>query len=601
MTPILLDGQEQQALEHGLFSPDAQVRKRAQIILSYNAGAPTRQVAEEVGLSRGRTRYYRHQFELHRMEMFSSSSPYPLPRGEGEETISLLPMGEGSGLREDSKAPNFVLPHEELPTEETTDRRDARRTAKRVVKQAAKRATKQARKDAAIAAQEAAPDLTSPLDPLLSPEQDRDSAVAAPQDNQPLLPVAETTEQRDTRRAAKRIVKRAAKQARKDAAIIAQETLPPSSALTEPEGWDVRMTHPLLEDDYILATGEGTWSAAPLQRPIPEEGEIEGELPLPRPLASPGVQPDDPLAEAGRKILLFHFAEMLRHEEGTLLGEEIEALHDMRVATRRMRAAMDVFGYTYKPKTVQAHLKGLRAIGRLLGRVRDLDVFIEKVNAYVERLDADSRAGMEPLLAAWHAQRDLYRDQMAEHLHSQAYAEFKQNYNLFLQTPGMGVPKPEIEPLPTAMLVRHVAPTLIYTRLAAVRAFETILPTASVPQLHLLRIEFKKLRYTMEYFQEVLGKESRQVINEIKKIQDHLGELQDAEVACQMVRQFLDEWDQNQTALPLAQRQSPEVIVNYLANRHAERHTLITTFPQTWASFNSPEFQRNLALSISVL
>jgi CHAD domain-containing protein len=44
---------------------------------------------------------------------------------------------------------------------------------------------------------------------------------------------------------------------------------------------------------------------------------------------------------------------------------------------------------------------------------------------------------------------------------------------------------------------------LIYTRLEAVRAYEAILPQATIPQLHLLRIEFKKLRYAVEFFRDV--------------------------------------------------------------------------------------------------
>jgi hypothetical protein len=58
-------------------------------------------------------------------------------------------------------------------------------------------------------------------------------------------------------------------------------------------------------------------------------------VPFPEPMTAPGIEPVDPLAEAGRKLMRFQFAEMLRHEEGTRLGDDTEALHDMRVATRR--------------------------------------------------------------------------------------------------------------------------------------------------------------------------------------------------------------------------------------------------------------------------
>jgi CHAD domain-containing protein len=137
--------------------------------------------------------------------------------------------------------------------------------------------------------------------------------------------------------------------------------------------------------------------------------------------------------------------------------------------------------------------------------------------------------------------------------------------------------------------------------MAALRAYDTIVPTASIPQLHALRIEFKKLRYTLEYFQEVLGSEIKQVIGEIKRMQDHLGDLQDADVACIMLSQFLEQWDRSQGDQPLSERLNPLPIVTYLANRHGERHNLATSFPQVWIDFNNPDLQHNLAMSIAVL
>ena len=61
-----------------------------------------------------------------------------------------------------------------------------------------------------------------------------------------------------------------------------------------------------------------------------------------------GVLPDDAMAEAARKVLLFHFERMLLHEPGSRLGETIEAVHDMRVATRRMRSAFRLFKPFFK-------------------------------------------------------------------------------------------------------------------------------------------------------------------------------------------------------------------------------------------------------------
>jgi CHAD domain-containing protein len=331
---------------------------------------------------------------------------------------------------------------------------------------------------------------------------------------------------------------------------------------------------------------------------LPEGGFKELLLPVKK--DTPGLLPSDRISEAGRKVLLFHFADMLSHEEGTRQGEDSEELHVMRVATRRMRAAFDIFQDAFKEKTIKTQLKGLRAAGRALGRVRDMDVFIEKAVIYQQSLSEELRPGLEALITTWHQERDLYRSQMLGYLDSPRYQEFKDNFYLFLQTP-------EAEPIPDIgipnrpFLVRDFAPVLIYNRLGSVRSFETVLANASLDQLHALRIEFKKLRYAVEFFREVLGEQAKDVIGALKTVQDHLGDLNDARVATQRISQFMEDWETRQAQLPLAQRQSPEPILAFLAAKHAERYHLMVAFPETWAMFNRPEFRQNLALSIAAL
>jgi CHAD domain-containing protein len=272
----------------------------------------------------------------------------------------------------------------------------------------------------------------------------------------------------------------------------------------------------------------------------------------------------------------------------------------MRVATRRMRAAFEVFKPFFKPKAIKNHLKGLRATGRALGRVRDLDVFMQKARYYLETLPEGERPGLKPLLTGWQQERVADREKMLSHLDSTSFERFKQDFNDFTCSPGAGarhISKNDQRP----DLVKHVVPVLIYTNLAAVRAYESIVPTATIEQLHALRIEFKKLRYTLEFFREVLGKQSREVINDLKSLQDHLGDLNDANVACEILRDFIENWEERQILVPLYERQNPEPVVTYLAAKHAERHKLLVTFPQAWAHFNRPEFLENLALAVSVL
>ncbi len=326
----------------------------------------------------------------------------------------------------------------------------------------------------------------------------------------------------------------------------------------------------------------------------------EQEFSFPEPMESPGIEPGDPMVEAGRKVLKYYFAEMLAHEEGTKLGNDIEELHDMRVATRRMRSAFSVFGDYFQKKKIRGHLTGLRAAGKSLGRVRDLDVFMEKADRYIEKVDADAAEGLSPLIDGWKTERDSERKKMLKYLNSSDYEKFKQEFNIFLNSPGMGARESKDgDNIPK--LVQHAAPMLIYTSLASVRTFDSVIPSATIEQLHALRIEFKKLRYTVEFFREVLGAESKSVISDIKTLQDHLGDLNDADVACQILSDFLANWEVRQMNLPLSERKNPEPVVEYLAAKHSERHALMTTFPDVWNNFNRQEFRKNLALAISVL
>ena len=115
--------------------------------------------------------------------------------------------------------------------------------------------------------------------------------------------------------------------------------------------------------------------------------------------------------------------------------------------------------------------------------------------------------------------------------------------------------------------------------------------------LHALRIECKRLRYTLEFFREVLGSEVEEVITEVVRLQDHLGDLNDADVANAMLSDFL-------FAAPgtaPAERVIAPGVVAYLAVKQRELQTLIESFPLTWERFNRPEVRNWLASAVAVL
>ena len=253
----------------------------------------------------------------------------------------------------------------------------------------------------------------------------------------------------------------------------------------------------------------------------------------------PPIRSDEAMSEAGRKVIHTHFTRMLANEAGTRLGEDIEALHDMRVSTWRMRAAYRVFAAYFDEEAIAPFNKALRRVGRTLGAVRDLDVLLEKAEAYQASLPVEGSGALEPLLADWRTRREVARRQMLEYLDGSAYRRFVADFDAFLTTPGAGALS--IDPgEPTPYQVRHVVPRLIFTRYETVRAYESILAGAPITTYHRLRIDFKRLRYGLEFFRGVLGPEAPDLIKSVVSLQDLLGAMQDAYVAAGLIQEFLD-------------------------------------------------------------
>ncbi|OQB00856.1 MAG: CHAD domain protein [Chloroflexi bacterium ADurb.Bin222] len=322
--------------------------------------------------------------------------------------------------------------------------------------------------------------------------------------------------------------------------------------------------------------------------------------------ATPGINIEDPLVEAARKTFLFHFQRMLFLEPQARLGEDNEALHEMRVATRRMRVAAQVFAAYLDNETLRPYFKGLRCAGDKLGAVRDLDVFWEKTEAFLQSRDPADRPDLTPLYAVWRQAREQAREQLLAYLDSRAYRRFRERFAAHLEFPWAPPTSPfneRGEALPQR--VREVAPILIMERVAAVRAFDPWVHGADVPltRLHRLRIASKRLRYTLEYFAEVLGPAAKTLITQVKLLQDHLGELQDAVVASALLRDFLvwGTWGPPPSAtLPLEPVVAPGVAA-YLTARQVELQQRREEFLPLWESFTGPDFSRLVAEVIAAL
>jgi len=300
---------------------------------------------------------------------------------------------------------------------------------------------------------------------------------------------------------------------------------------------------------------------------------------------------------------------MMLHEPGTREGVDPEELHDMRVATRRMRAAVRVFEEYLAMDRYKPFLKAMRDTGRELGAVRDLDVFMIKTQCYIESLPEEDRSGLDLLVEAWHKERDRARAELLDFLDSDRYQRFKEKFETFLRTPEAAagrVTGADGEPAPTR--VGDVLPGVLFDRLALVKAYDAPIsqPEAPLPVFHQLRITSKGLRYTLEFFQEVLGPDSKPLIDRTKQVQDHLGDLQDAVVTCDVLLGFLGSgtWGP-----PRAEKKGTRTlfpvntpgVATYLAVKQSEIERLMHTFGPLWDQIHGSEFSRPLASLVAAL
>ncbi|HYN69514.1 MAG TPA: CHAD domain-containing protein [Candidatus Eisenbacteria bacterium] len=309
---------------------------------------------------------------------------------------------------------------------------------------------------------------------------------------------------------------------------------------------------------------------------------------------NPGVEATDPLAEAGRKVLRFHFARMLAREAAVRDPEnhDIEDLHAMRVAVRRMRAAWRFFGDAYRPgKTKQ--LRGrLRTVGDRLGAVRDLDVLLDGATSYLEHHRPADAVGLVPLLEAWHTERSESERILLVELDSPGYARWHDEYREFVTTDGAAA----MPGTPTAPgRVRDTGASRLWTLFEQVRGYEQVMPWADVPTLHQLRIDAKRLRYAFEFLREALPSEAQLLIKPVVALQDHVGALHDADVAAARARALLVEGSSRLTPPERA------AVARYLESRERELSRLRRTAHRPYGTIVAPTFRRRLARIVAAL
>lgn len=201
------------------------------------------------------------------------------------------------------------------------------------------------------------------------------------------------------------------------------------------------------------------------------------------------------------------------------IGHDSRAVHQMRVAARRMRAALRLFGEDL-PSLQAEHLNGeLKWAAGQLGQVRDLDVQMKRLGEtaaerglqgrlmrYAEWLLVERHAAQESLVAA---------------LNSGRFADLTGSLR------ALG----EWQPLSEQPTASAAARRMRRTFRALDKRARKLAPDAPTADFHAARIRAKRVRYAAEFFEPLYGKPARGFIKRLTDVQDILGDIQDGVVS----------------------------------------------------------------------
>nr|WP_245901107.1 CHAD domain-containing protein [Prauserella shujinwangii] len=252
-------------------------------------------------------------------------------------------------------------------------------------------------------------------------------------------------------------------------------------------------------------------------------------------VAGPGDSP----AQHLRAKLDTELRALTSREPGTRAGKDPEDLHQMRVATRRMRSVLKLGRQLLGPEAEQVRAE-LGWLGAALGEVRDYDVLIGHLREVVADFEVADQAAGRRLVSEFVRQRGQAKRRLNRALSSERYAAL-------LSTAARLTQRPDIEPGQGEAEDGEARTVLVGSLRKPHRRL--VKAAAALPEdppdddLHALRIHSKRLRYAAELARPAAGRKQakrlRGLVKAAKRLQTVLGDHQDAVVAVSRMRDLL--------------------------------------------------------------
>lgn len=246
----------------------------------------------------------------------------------------------------------------------------------------------------------------------------------------------------------------------------------------------------------------------------------------------PLAHPDLPVAEAARRLLTLYAKHLALHVPAAGGGDNPAALHDVRVAVRRLRLLLRVFRRQVPPATRRALATALGELNTKLGPARDLDVWLAFLEDPAHRSTLARSRRWLPFLAAQRRRRAAQAATVRQCLHGSRFAATRRRLAGLVR---VELPRRGRESPPGNL--RKLAARSLARELARVQKRGKTRATATPAELHRLRIALRRARYLGEFFGLVLGKPTAKLTRRLHAVERTLGRIHDLDAGLVHARQ----------------------------------------------------------------
>jgi CHAD domain-containing protein len=380
-----------------------------------------------------------------------------------------------------------------------------------------------------------APDATAPFFPAALPEGDLAAALRRLVPIRALLPLAHVGGTVSVVRVFNKDIKTVVRVAVEETALLPDgPALPPVARILPVRGYDRRRD----EVGDLLAAMPGLEPSPddPMVLATTAAGHVPGDYSAALDIR---LEADQPADEATRHIYGVLLESIQRNEPGVRADIDSEFLHDFRVSIRRTRSALSQIKDVLPADEVEHFRTEFGWLGQMTGPTRDLDVYLLSFNEMRDQLPEHMRDRLEPLRD--HLARRQREEQavLVRALDTTRYRKLVRAWPKFLAPPTPPAARPPEADTPILELANRQIGRA-YRRTA--REAAAITPETPAEQVHELRKTAKKLRYLIEFYSSLYpAGELKELVVELKQVQDVLGEYQDLQVQIESLERYAAE------------------------------------------------------------